>query len=270
MSSEKTVAFTKTYKLFEDDSIQQIQLQHRLDLVEAFDIQKGMRVLEIGCGQGDTTAALADAVGENGHVVAIDIASPKYGAPLTLGQASERIKNSPLGKRISFHFEMDFKEFESTERFDAAVLSHCSWYFKRPKDLLQYFQKLRRMTKRVCFAEWDLDFSSIQQRSHFYAATILALYSNFVNNEGNIQNLFDKVQIQQLLKEAGFQIGKQRTVNARYLQDGQWEKSYANSIRPEFSSFSEMMQTMINTYYNLMNTSDGNEHSLDSFIICTK
>jgi len=270
MSNEKTAAFIATYKLFEDDFIQQIQLQHRLDLVEAFDIQKGMRVLEIGCGQGDTTAALADAVGENGYIVAIDIASPDYGAPLTLGQATDRIKNSPLGNRISFHFEMDFKEFESTERFDAAVLSHCSWYFKRPKDLLQYFQKLRKMTKRICFAEWDLDFTNMQQRSHFFAASILALYSNFVNNEGNIQNLFDKIQIQELLEQAGFQIGKQQTVQAKYLQDGQWEKNYANSIRSEFSTVSEMMQTMINSYYDLMNSSNGNEQSLDSFIICTK
>lgn len=65
-----------------------MQLQHRLELVAAFGIQKGMRVLEIGCGQGDTTVAIADAVGESGSVVAIDIASLDYGAPLTLGQAT--------------------------------------------------------------------------------------------------------------------------------------------------------------------------------------
>lgn len=82
--------------------IQQAQLQHRLELVAAFGIQKGMRVLEIGCGQGDTTVAIADAVGESGSVVAIDIANPDYGAPLTLGQAAERIKKSSLGERIDF------------------------------------------------------------------------------------------------------------------------------------------------------------------------
>ncbi|MBB2480858.1 hypothetical protein H5P36_11700 [Bacillus sp. APMAM] len=48
-----------------------------------------MRILEIGCGQGDTTAALADAVGVNGNVVAMDVASPDCGAPLTLGQATD-------------------------------------------------------------------------------------------------------------------------------------------------------------------------------------
>jgi ubiquinone/menaquinone biosynthesis C-methylase UbiE len=267
---ENTAAFLSTYKLFEEDFIQQVQLQHRLDLVEAFHIQKGMHILEIGCGQGDTTVALAEAVGENGYVVAIDMARPDYGAPLTLGQATDRIKKSPLGDRIAFHFEMDFGKFESNTKFDMAVLSHCSWYFKRPEDLLHYFKKLRKMTNRICFAEWDLDFTSMTQRAHFCAATILALYSNFVNNEGNIQNLFDKRQIQQLLEQAEFQIEEQLIVDATYLQDAQWEKSYANSIRPEFLDVSEMLQTLITSYYNLMNSSNGKDESLNSFVLCAK
>jgi ubiquinone/menaquinone biosynthesis C-methylase UbiE len=268
--NKNTATFLSKYKLFEEDFIQQVQLQHRLDLVKAFDIQKGMRVLEIGCGQGDTTAAIADAVGENGSVVAIDIASPDYGAPLTLGQATDRIKYSPLGERISFHFEMDFNMFESSTPFDMAVLSHCSWYFKQPEDLLHYFKKLRSMTKRICIAEWDLDFTSMSQRAHFCAASILALYSNFVNNEGNIQNLFDKKQIQKLLEQAGFQSEKQLMVDATYLQDSHWEKSYANSIRPEFSTVPPMIQTLITSYFDLMNTTNGKEQSLNSFILRAK
>ncbi len=268
--NQNTLDFISTYKLFEDDVVQQIQLQHRLELVAAFDIQKGMHVLEIGCGQGDTTAALADAVGEDGHVVAIDIASRDYGAPLTLGQATDRIKNSALGRRIQFHFETDFSSFELTETFDAVVLSHCSWYFKRPRELQQYFLKIRGMTRKLCFAEWDLDFTNLQQRSHFYAASILALYSNFVDNDGNIQNLFDKIQIQRMLEQVGYRIDKQSTINATYLQDGQWEKDYANSIRSEFHGVSDMLQTMINSYYELMNVPNGDAQSLNSFIICTK
>ncbi|MFY0226860.1 methyltransferase domain-containing protein, partial [Bacillus cytotoxicus] len=73
--NDSTTTFLSTYKLFEGDEIQQVQLQHRLDLVKEFGIKKGMSILEIGCGQGDTTVALADAVGEDGKVVGIDIAS---------------------------------------------------------------------------------------------------------------------------------------------------------------------------------------------------
>lgn len=268
--NEKTATFLSKYKLFEDDIIQQVQLQHRIDLVEAFDIQEGMRVLEIGCGQGDTTMAIADAVGETGHVVAIDIASPNYGAPLTLGQATDRIKKSPLGNRITFHFEQDFETFVTSTPFDMAVLSHSSWYFRQPEDLELYFKKLRKITKRFCFAEWDLDFTDMSQRSHFCAVSIVALYSSFIQNEGNIQNLFDKVQIQQFLMDSGFQIEKQLPVDATYLQDGQWEKSYANSIRSELINISPMLQTLLTSYYDLMNSQNENEQSLNSFVICAK
>lgn len=269
--NDKTIAFISKYGLFKEDPIQQVQLQHRLNLVDAFEIKEGMRVLEIGCGQGDTTVAIADAVGDTGHVVAIDIASPDYGAPLTLGQSTNLIKNSPLGKRISFHFEMDFEEFQSNTPFDVAVLSHSSWYFRHPEDLLKYFKKFRRITKRVCFAEWDLEFTSINQRSHFCAATILSLYSSFVNNDGNIQNLFDKKQIQHLLEQSGFHIEKQLTVNATYLQDAHWEKDYANSIRHNFDHVPPMIQSLVKSYYHIMNAQNEDViESLNSFILIAK
>ncbi|MFD1849710.1 class I SAM-dependent methyltransferase [Oceanobacillus bengalensis] len=266
--NESVTTFLSTYKLFEEDEIQQVQLQHRLDLVKSFRIKKGMSIIEIGCGQGDTTVALADAVGKDGKVIGIDLASRNYGSPLTLGQATDLIKKSTLGERITFHFEMDFDTFDSNEVFDIAVLSHSSWYFKRPEDLLRYFKKLRKIAKRICFAEWDLDFTHITQRSHFCAASIQAIYSNFVNNDGNIQNLFHKMQIQELLEKADFHIEKQGTVNAMYLQDAKWEKSYTNSIREEFVDAPPMIQSMVNSYYELMNTSNDNEQSLNSFIIC--
>ncbi|TYS62173.1 class I SAM-dependent methyltransferase [Bacillus infantis] len=268
--NEMTQAFIKKYKLFEEDTVQQIQLQHRLDLAAAFQIKEGMRVLEVGCGQGDTTAALADAVGNDGFVVAMDVASPEYGAPFTLGEAAERIKKSSLGSRVSFHFEADLEDFTGEAPFDVAVLSHCSWYFKHPEDLLRTFTRLRQLAKRICFAEWDLDFTRMDQRAHFCAVSILALYSNFVDNEGNIQNLFHKSRIQELLKEAGFTVEGQLTVDASYLQDAKWEKDYANSIRPEFSKAPEMIQTLVNSYYELMNHSNVNEKSLDSFILCAR
>ena len=75
----------ESMKIIGDDTIQHTQLKHRMSLVETFSIQKGMSVIEIGCGQGDTTVVLADAVGETGRVLAVDIASPDYGAPITLG-----------------------------------------------------------------------------------------------------------------------------------------------------------------------------------------
>ena len=61
-------------------SIQYSQTLHRIALLQQWNICPGSRVLELGCGQGDCTAVLAYIVGEQGMVVAIDPATPDYGA----------------------------------------------------------------------------------------------------------------------------------------------------------------------------------------------
>lgn len=265
--NEQTTDFLNKHKLYENDEIQQIQLQHRLSLVEAFHLPKGGRILEIGCGQGDTTMAIAHAIGDQGKVIAIDNASRDYGAPFTLGEATDHILKSPLGERITFHLNTDFNDFEVTVPFDAAVFSHCSWYFKDPVELLTFLKKLRGMTKRICFAEWDLQFTEMPQRTHFVAVSILALYSQFVENESNVQNLFDKSQIRQLLEQAGFQIKKQTIVDATFLPDAKWEKDYANSIRTEFVQAAPRMEPLLTSYYELMNNPHDEPHSLNSFVV---
>jgi SAM-dependent methyltransferase len=45
-------------------------------VLEAAAAQPGERVLDIGCGPGSTTATLAKQVGENGHVLGVDISAP--------------------------------------------------------------------------------------------------------------------------------------------------------------------------------------------------
>lgn len=61
-----------------------VELQQRLDIISRWNIEPGSRVLEIGCGQGDSTVILADLVGENGHVTGIDPAPLNYGMSLQL------------------------------------------------------------------------------------------------------------------------------------------------------------------------------------------
>ena len=60
-------------------SIQHSQTLHRLVLLQHWNIPTGSKVLELGCGQGDSTTVLANAVGEQGRVVAVDPAELGYG-----------------------------------------------------------------------------------------------------------------------------------------------------------------------------------------------
>lgn len=235
-------------KIVGDDTIQRVQLKHRLDLAAHFGIEEGMKVLEIGCGQGDTTIALASVAGENGHVTALDVAGADYGAPITLGEATEAIQQSKLGDRITFHLSTDFLDFPEN-KFDVVVFSHCSWYFKRTEQLQLYLDKVYRMTERICIAEWNVSKFSADQLAHLNAVQILALYSEFVENDGNIQHVFSSSELKRMLKVAGWEKFHEYNIDAHYLQDGKWETEYANSIREGFDKTSTRIQALVNTLY---------------------
>lgn len=67
--------------------IQLGQTEERIRLISHWEIIEGEHILELGCGQGDCTAALASAVGEKGKVTAVDPAPLNYGKSIiSLGQ----------------------------------------------------------------------------------------------------------------------------------------------------------------------------------------
>lgn len=118
--------------------IQRVQSAHRYKLAKFWNIQEGDRVLEIGCGQGDTTAVLAYLVGEKGFIHGVDIAPPDYGSPITVGASAAYLKNSRLGKQIKMDFGVDILSSETDfpeGSFDIIVLSQCSWYMKSLEEL---------------------------------------------------------------------------------------------------------------------------------------
>lgn len=80
--------------------VQMVQTKHRIKLVDFWNIKAGSRILEIGCGQGDTTAVLAYYAGEKGFVQGIDVGSPTYGSPVSLGESANYLMRSKLGKQI--------------------------------------------------------------------------------------------------------------------------------------------------------------------------
>ncbi|WP_010094382.1 class I SAM-dependent methyltransferase [Ornithinibacillus scapharcae] len=174
--------------------IQKVQTAHRIKLVDSWGIKPGSRVLEIGCGQGDTTAVLAHFVGEDGMVHGVDIASPTYGSPITLGESAEKLKQSKLGSRIKIDFNIDILSQNvdfPTNTFDYIVFSHCSWYLSSRDELLSIMKKVKSWGKTLCLAEWSTDISSIEQYPHLLAIIIQAHYEVFKEeSESNVRTLF--------------------------------------------------------------------------------
>ncbi|GKV56441.1 SAM-dependent methyltransferase [Sporosarcina sp. NCCP-2222] len=209
------------------EDVQRVQTEHRLKLIDSWGISYGSKVLEIGCGQGDTTAALAYTVGKQGSVIGLDIASPSYGSPVTLGDAAARLMQSPLGSQAEIRFECDVLsedvDFPSGS-FDFIVFSHCSWYLDSFETLEALFSKIKKWGGKLCFAEWDTRIQTIEQYPHFLAVLIQSHYECFKKDSlSNVRTLFTPMDVKRIAKSTGWTIQREETIFSPEMQDGEWE-----------------------------------------------
>ena len=208
-------------------AIQVVQTEFRMQLVRSWRIPDGAKVLEIGCGQGDMTAVLANAVGDRGHVIAVDIADPGYGAPVTLGEATARLKVSSLGARIDFRLRCDILDPACsfmTDSFDYVVLAHSSWYCASLDVLRDILLRVRPWAKRLCYSEWDIEPRSTDQVAHMLAVLIQGQVEAYkTDSEANVRTPFSRTRLKGLLRETGWGIITEEDIDTSALQDARWE-----------------------------------------------
>jgi SAM-dependent methyltransferase len=207
------------------------QRRYREALAAGWDIQPGTRILEIACGQGDMSAVLAQAVGDTGHVTGVDIASPEYGAPLTLGEATALLQAGPLGERLTFRFQTDLLDDAITfppDAFDAVVLAHGAWYFADLEQLRATLQRVRQWAPLLHFAEWDLEPQTFTQIPHLIAVLLQGLIEGYhPNSAANVRTPFSRPQFHALLAGTGWEATHQFQADTSALQDGAWEVDLA-------------------------------------------
>ena len=210
-------------------AVQATQTRFRVGLVAGWGIPAGASVLEIGCGQGDMTAVLADAVGAHGRVVGVDIADPSYGAPVTLGESAAFLAATPLGARVDIRFGVDVLDpAVSFPGFDYVVLAHCAWYFASVDQLRRTLARVRPWARHLCFAEWDLRARGIDQLPHLLAVLIQGqIEAAGARGDGNIRTPFSRETLLRALAETGWSPTSNETVSATGLQDADWEVAAA-------------------------------------------
>jgi len=208
-------------------AIQIVQTAYRLRLLRNWSIELGTRVLEIGCGQGDMTAVLAAAVGPAGRVTAVDLASPDYGTPATLGEAMNVLLSSDIGGRIEAHFGFELLDSANAftlDSFDFAVLVHAAWYFAGVEQLERTLRVVKPWARSLLLAEWDPEPQRIEQVPHLLAALINGQIGHGgTNSEANIRTPLSRDAMISVIQRAGWDVTRVEAVETDSLQDATWE-----------------------------------------------
>jgi len=195
-----------------------LQLHHRMALINLWSPEPGSRILEIGCGQGETTVVVAVTVGPSGHVLAIDKSAVEYGEPVTLGESHAHIKSSSIGDRIDFLLSTDLLESQwdfPEKTFNLAIFSHSSWYMSSPQELYRLFARVRPWARYLGYAEWDLRPRCRRQIPHALAA-ILQTHVQRVWTQAlpaNVHSLILPEDARLWAERAGWNIVKEQIVD---------------------------------------------------------
>ncbi|MFI7415068.1 class I SAM-dependent methyltransferase [Streptomyces sp. NPDC049627] len=115
-------------------------------LVEAVTPAPGSRVLDVGCGTGGTTLAVARRLGAVGHCVGVDISEPM----ITVARARAEREGTPA---TFLHADAQDHAFEPAA-FDAVISRFGVMFFHDP---VRAFANLRRAVKdnaRLRFIAW--------------------------------------------------------------------------------------------------------------------
>jgi SAM-dependent methyltransferase len=215
------------------------RFKQRLSTIRAWGVREGEKILDIGCGQGESCLALALEVGKSGHVTAIDPAQLDYGYPFTMREAHDHIKNSVLGPRISF-YPVDATSFLGKQdqhpdsAIDSAVLCHSLWYFENEEDVQTLFTTLARAKiPRLYLAEWSYIPSQEGQIPHILAAKVQALFYRYKKpcqpglREQNVRSGADHKSLLKAASNSGFFVARETVITpAEDMVEGQFEVNY--------------------------------------------
>lgn len=154
----------------------------------------GERVLDIGCGTGGTTAALAAAVGSSGHVLGVDISEP-----LVAASRAQHIANATFE-----HADAATHPFEP-ETFDLVFSRFGVMFFGDP---VAAFTNLRRALKpsgRLVFVCWRTPQENPWGLVPFRAAApFLPPVERPGPEEPGQYSFGDRARVERILKGAGF------------------------------------------------------------------
>src|ERR1700730_10390045 len=133
-------------------------------LLARSEVAPGEKVLEVGCGTGAATVPVAEAVGDTGEVVGIDLSEPM------LAGARERISHSGLRNITLLRADAQVHAFEPN-RFDLIASRFGVMFFADPAAAFRNLLGAARPGGRLCFACW----AALEENRHWLIPYEVAL-----------------------------------------------------------------------------------------------
>lgn len=244
------------------------RFRHRVSIIQAWNIPssytttttKPLHVLDIGCGQGESTVTLAVLLGPDARITGIDTARPDYGGPYTVSETHAHVAASAIGSQVSF-WRTEAASYllnprggptgtGMTPKVDAVTLCHSLWYFPTTESVTEIFKTLAKAgVPRVYLAEYAFTGSlpGPAQQPHILAARAQALlhaYKTPRDDPGtkapNVRAALDVGHILDASDAAGYSVVRQgKFVPAADMIEGHLEARYvvkdmfAESVRAE-------------------------------------
>ena len=112
-------------------------------------IRAGERVLDVGCGCGATALELAEAVGDAGRVVAVDISRPM------LERARQRAGTAGAGTRVEWRLDDAQSAAFEGDAFDVVFSRFGVMFFADPIAAFTNLRRALRRDGRLAFVCWQ-------------------------------------------------------------------------------------------------------------------
>ena len=176
-----------------------IEMLERLGVLQFAGVQRGMNVVEIGCGaHALTTVPLAFLVGETGRVVAVDRARWSH--------FDEIVRESGLRRRV-IPLKCDARELPfPLESFDLAVLVHGVRSLKSEDIIVGVFREMLRVSERVFIAESLSIAKTKAQEAHIEMYNLRQEVFEALFGEKDDLHYFPLERLLEFVREAGGEI----------------------------------------------------------------
>jgi len=109
-------------------------------------IDKGMTVIDLGCGPGFFSVEIAKIVGDTGKVIAVDLQQEM------LDKIKNKIQNTEIEKRIKLH-KCNSDKIDVSEKVDFILAFYMFHEVPKPYELLLELSKLLKPEGRILIVE---------------------------------------------------------------------------------------------------------------------